>query len=400
MRSLFSCLLFLVAGMVISFAAETANTESVRLESNMDLFVDDWDSTRAAAAESRMESNPEKMIERYRKNAGMALTENNYDSLKVIVDAGNLYADSILWGRIFSIGECYVVDFLTKNFASLVNEDALPDYLSVYDEFSKMLRQRLTDMVASGELEQVLNEVEDESDRAFVRIVLEQLASGNKTKISELIEKYRSKLKENQLHALVEKYWQKTGYDNENYFAFSMGPAFVMMLGDVSKKVENGFGYALGIDWIRKGFFYEWFMNFQFSDVSEPDTLRMVDCGWDFNFGYTFINKEYVKLYGFATVGFGMDMLVDDGENDERADNDKLPYQFYPTFGAGFIVDLFFTEMKETSGNHHGIRFRTGVKNIWADDLVQKNGFRLYASVEWQFHEVSQKNYGFDYRNK
>lgn len=92
-----------------------------------------------------------------------------------------------------------------------------------------------------------------------------------------------------------------------------------------------------------------------------------------------------------------MDGLVDDGENDERANNDKLPYQFYPTFGAGILLDLFFTEMKETSENHHGIRFRVGVKNIWADDLVQKNGFRLYASVEWQFHEVNEKKVKFDY---
>lgn len=393
-------MLFLVLGTAISFAAETANVESVRLEANMDLFVEDWDSSRAAAAELRVESMPEKVVERYRKNAGMAFAEKRYDSLKVIMENGNLYADSIYWGRIFTIGECYVVDFLMKNFASLVNKEVLPNYLGVGDDFSRMLQRRLTDMVASGELEQVLNEVEDECDRAFIRIVLEQLATGDKEKTSELIEKYRSKLKENQLHVLVEKYWEKSGYDMENYSAFSMGPAFVMMLGDVSKKVENGFGYALGIDWVRKGFFYEWFMNFQFSGVSEPDTLSMIDCGWDFNFGHWLVNQKYVSLYAFATIGFGMDMLADDGENEERANNDKLPYQFYPTFGAGFIVDLFFTEMKETSGNHHGIRFRAGVKNIWADDLVQKNGFRLYASVEWQFHEVSRKNYGFDYQNK
>lgn len=296
MRKSPSCLILIllfVLGTAVSFAAETANDGALRLDTYMNLFVQDFDSTQAAATELRIERNPEKMIERYRENAKEAFLEGNYDSLKVIMENGNLYADSIHWESAFSRSEYFAVNFLMKDFESLKNVDSLPHYWECrsYDEFCQTLRSRMADMDFSHEMEMILNEIEDESDRAFVRIVLNQFVSNDKVKTTELIEKYRPQLKnKRQLYFLVENFWSKFEYDKDNYFVFSMGPAFVKMFGDVSKKVDDGFGFFLGLDWIRKGFFYEWFMNFQFNHVSEPDTLRMTDCGFDFNFGHWLVN--------------------------------------------------------------------------------------------------------------
>jgi hypothetical protein len=71
-----------------------------------------------------------------------------------------------------------------------------------------------------------------------------------------------------------------------------------------------------------------------------------------------------------------------------------MPYQFYPTFGAGAIVDLFFTDKGRI---HNGLRFRTGIRSIFSGDVLKASGVRLYASIEWTFREYSKKQVDFDY---
>ena len=81
----------------------------------------------------------------------------------------------------------------------------------------------------------------------------------------------------------------------------------------------------------------------------------------------------------------------------DKKDNYSFPSQYYPTYGAGFLMDVFFTPL---SNHHFGIRFRGGIKNIWADKVVNASGYCMYISFEMLYHEYDYKSQEFDYLKK
>ena len=150
----------------------------------------------------------------------------------------------------------------------------------------------------------------------------------------------------------------------------------------------------LGIDFIRNDFLYEWFMDINGVQNKDPDSLQFVDMRWDFNFGYTFLKNDNIFLYGYATAGFGMNSFYVRGKNSNDKSNDDLPFQFYPSFGAGVMMDLFFTDRGRF---HNGLRFRTGFRSPFSGDVLKKSGIRLYASIEWTMHEYTKRPVQFDF---
>ena len=75
-----------------------------------------------------------------------------------------------------------------------------------------------------------------------------------------------------------------------------------------------------------------------------------------------------------------------------------MPSQVYPSLGAGLIADVFFTEVKKDgNGSLHGIRFRAGVKNVWAHNALKASGARLFVSIAWIVHQHWEAPAKFDY---
>ena len=108
--------------------------------------------------------------------------------------------------------------------------------------------------------------------------------------------------------------------------------------------------------------------------------------------GYTFLNAEYLRLYSFISLGYGKNMLICKSHEDDDC-LDKVVRDYF-SFGAGGMADVLFTKRRPFQ---LGIRLRTGIKNVWADNLVNASGYRWYGSVELLFLYYKKGKLEFDY---
>ena len=333
----------------------------------------------------------------YRLAMMKALKEDRIDDLVQIVKDAEAYERTAKMYPVFFANDRFLIKYFIKNFEYLSNVDSVKNLVmevEIYDELQGALYRKLRKEIESGKLEESIKNIENESDRAFVYIILNSFFE-KKEEVSSLIEKYKYQLtNDKQLAFLVKRFWKKDELDENSYAAFSWGGAIIKSLGGLSDKIGLSPGMYLGIDFIRNNFLFEWGMDINGRQNKDPDSLQFYDMRWDFNFGYTLVKSKHVLLYGYGTVGFGMNAFNIRGKESKDKSNDDLPYQFYPAFGAGAIVDLFFTEKGHF---HNGLRFRTGLRSMFSGDVLNASGVRLYASIEWTLHEYTKKPVEFDY---
>ena len=343
---------------------------------------------------SQKERNESKQ---FRAAIAKALDEERYDDLKMIMKDVETYERTAQIYPVFYANDKLVIQYFLKNFDYLSHVDSIkvvPEFGFYNDEFQGILYGKLRKHIELGTLDSNLKKVENESDRTFIYIILNSLFVP-KEHVSSMIEKYKYQLTdEQQLFFLVKHFWHKEDYDSKNYGAFSWGGAVIKSFGRLSDKIGLSPGMYLGIDFVRKDFLYEWFMDINGCQNKEQDSLQFYDMRWDFNFGYTFLKKDHLNLFGYVTAGFGLNGLSARGKNSNDKANKDLPTQFSPAFGAGVMVDVFFTEKDHV---HHGLRFRTGVRSLFSGDVLRTSGVRLYASLEWTFREYTKKPVDFDF---
>ncbi|SIN98296.1 hypothetical protein SAMN05720758_0876 [Fibrobacter sp. UWB11] len=402
--SLFVFFLSVVAFCGPSFA------DDVPLDSVMHLFVQNPDTDTSkkldfdeTSAKAKIVANYRDSLEKerfyamyYRNTIEDLLNKGEIERLKTVVEEAELFDRNASTFHVFYANDILVIKYFLKDYDFLAQVDYIKDLLnsSIHADMRSALYRTLKREIETGKIEENLREVPNESDRVFVYIILNSLFE-NKKGVSQLIEKYKYQLTdEKQLYFLVTRFWQKEDFDTKNYAAFSWGAAIIKPVGSLADKVGWMPGMYIGIDFIRNDFLYEWFMDINGCQNKEPDSLQFYDMRWDFNFGYTFIKNKNVFFYGYATVGFGMNAFNIRGKSVGDKANDDMPYQFYPAFGAGAIVDLFFTDKGRI---HNGLRFRTGIRSIFSGDVLKASGVRLYASIEWTFREYSKKQVDFDY---
>ena len=375
---------------VMHLFVQNPNTQDslVFVETSPNMYIPD-DMNAVVASEKN-----EALI--YRLAMEKALEEDRIDDLKQVLQEAESFNRNAKFYRAFYGNEQLILRYFIGDFDCLSNVDSVSRMLkqSYPDELQDELNRKLWKHIESGKIEEYLKGVDDESNRAFIYIVMNSLFK-NKTMTSKLIEKYRPQLTDKkQLYFLVTRFWEKEEFDAKNYSAFSLGAAVIKSLGGLADKINWSPGMYLGIDFIRNDFLYEWFMDINGVQNKDPDSLQFVDMRWDFNFGYTFLKNDNMFLYGYATAGFGMNSFYVRGKNSNDKSNDDLPFQFYPSLGAGVMMDLFFTDRGRF---HNGLRFRTGFRSLFSGDVLKKSGIRLYASIEWTMHEYTKRPVQFDF---
>lgn len=322
--------------------------------------------------------------------------DDRMESLKKVVEEAEIFDQNASVYHVFYANDKLVIKYFLKDFEFLSQVDSVKPLLKkhIKGDLHSAVYLKLKREIETGEMEESLREIPDESDRAFIYIVLNSMFR-YKEDVSSMIENYKYQLTdEKQLYFLVNRFWHKENYDSKKYFAFSWGGAVIKSFGRLSDKIGLSPGMYLGIDFVRKDFLYEWFMDINGCQNKELDSLQFYDMRWDFNFGYTFLKKDHLNLFGYVSAGLGMNGLSARGKDSNDKANNDLPTQFSPAFGAGVMVDLFFTEKDHI---HHGLRFRTGVRSLFSGDVLKTSGVRLYASLEWTFREYTKKPIDFDY---
>lgn len=326
-----------------------------------------------------------------------SLAEKRYDDFKKTVADAEIFEKENPPHQVIWESQKIWIKYFIKDFDFLSDVDSVSfykHYASRYGYYAEMLRSQMD----SGSFEETLKEVENESDRVFIHLLLMKMTE-RQDNISELILKYKSKLtKKKQLDYLVENYWDVTGIDKRIYGGISIGVPYSLYLGDISKRMESGFGTKHGlngvidISFVYNDFLHEFIIDWNYGDYNNVDSLDFYDSNVDYNLGYTFLNAEYLRLYSFISLGYGKNMLICKSHEDDDC-LDKVVRDYF-SFGAGGMADVLFTKRRPFQ---LGIRLRTGIKNVWADNLVNASGYRWYGSVELLFLYYKKGKLEFDY---
>ena len=350
-------------------------------------------SSNAVSKPSLDEYVPQDKAKLYRIAMANALTENRMEDLRRLVEDAEAYERTVKAHSIFFSNDKLVLNYFLKNFDYLSDVDSVNREQDkvVFDEFHDVLFTRLWVSIESGELESSLNEIDDESDRAFIDIVLNSLFK-TKSEISKMIKKNRNHLtKRVQLDYLESRFKIVNVFNKNKFSTMFLGMGLVKPLGTISDTLKTvGIAIHGGMDWMRKNLMYELFVTVDFFDTKGSESLRFSDIGFDFNLGYRFVNRDKFKLYGAGTAGLGMNFIGN--LKDENGDKKSSAVQFYPTFGASVIADVFFTDLNDRDfwdKSHSGLRIRAGVSNFWADRVLDASGVKLYASLEWVSYEYN-----------
>ncbi|WP_158212945.1 hypothetical protein [Fibrobacter sp. UWB2] len=339
-------------------------------------------------------------VELYRALMTKALAEDRIDDLKSIVKEAESFQKNARAYPVFYDMEKMLLSYFVKDYEFLSNVDSVKDFVKhgyYYDPFRDLLYAKLKALINSGKLKETLKDVENESDRAFIYLFLRGCFESKET-MTPLVEKYKFQVtKRKQLTYLVRRFWFRKEFDLEHFLAASVGGGLVVPFGSLSDKVNLGGAMDVAVDYMSDKHFYEGFLLINGSGVVNPDSLQFFDIGLIFNYGYRFFKKKYLNLYGYGSVGLGFDGL-NASEEEMKNGNLDLPSQVYPSLGAGLIADVFFTEVKKDgNGSLHGIRFRAGVKNVWAHNALKASGARLFVSIEWIVHQHCEVPAKFDY---
>ena len=339
---------------------------------------------------------------RCRNSMMEALRDNRLDDLKRIVEKAEKL-NKTTERPLFYDSEKLLVKYFLKDFEFLSNVDSVALYNTstmslyyidekkavkgFYDNFYFEIKDKMAEELQSGKLVKTLDEIENESDRAFVFILLVGLYE-SKVQVSSLIEERKALLSNRkQLDYLVGKYWTDIFFDNNKRRWVTLGALFGVYAGDISDKVENSIGFNIGWGRIREKILYGVIFDFQKGDYAESDSLYFFDAGLELNAGYAVYRRGFVSLYGLVNAGGRFNSLQ---ENDDVDKKRKLPYQFYPAFGAGMVLDFCEPNIEI------GLRYRSGVESVWADDVVKASGFRFYFSIELLLAPRERKPFEYD----
>lgn len=369
-----------------------AQADSLSLNSVMDLFVEDYqESAEETESKKRLEQMGAAIL--LHDSARSAMYEKRYDDFKRIYAETQEFEKKYPY-RVFYDADILVVKYFAKDFAFLCNVDSVARYKMFVSPQYGLGATNLREQMESGVFEETLKEIENGSDRAFVRILFTGLFEDKET-VSKKIAEDRSKLtNQKQLKYLVDQYWSMREPDLHNFATFSFGLPFSKLFGDLEKKVKPGFGGITGIDMLYKDFLLGWNLDAYSGKYRDVDSLYFFDANVGFNLGYMFLSKRRVHLYGFLSVGIGIGQLACDDYDDEKCNDDSR--QDYFTYGAGGMADVLFARL----GNYwYGIRLRGGMRNVKADHLVDASGYRLGGSIELVMLRYKEKNVEFEFKN-
>ena len=356
------------------FAAENASLDSLETSSANE-------SARDTASFRELVKSELSEVDNYRSSMLEALSENRIDDLKQIISDAENFERTAQFFPVFLVAEKLLLNYFIGNFEYLSNVDSVADcmeYKAAHDRLQDSLYTKLRRQLETGELEETLKNVEDESDRAFIYITIVGLFE-NRNTMPDLVEKYKPLLtKVDQLNYVNSQFGSVIHHKShkDTCFAGSAGAAFVKPVGRVSDRIKSGVGFYVAVDYILDRFIFDWLMDFTGHDVIEPDTLRFSDWRLDFSFGYAFIYKKNFRVYGLVGLGVGVDRFgVQDAKLSDEV-NRHMPESFMFSFGASGVVDWYFGD------SVFGIRFRAGMRNIFAEKVLNSSGAKMHASLE------------------
>lgn len=332
-----------------------------------------------------------KANQNFRALAAEALEKGQLEQLVQIERDAAAYADSVGYVKpMFQDNEVIMVRFLEKDYAFLADVDSISKYdytPGTYDRFGDALRAYFRKQMASGELEGLFAQVPNASDRAFARIVIARCMNVSRQELSEMIEKYTDDLtNENQLRYLVQKYWHKEGFDMETYACAAVGVSYNMMLGDVSKRLDDGLGVTADLDYVRNNILFELRLAIDLNRYTGEEELNFTGGGFGVDVGATVFHTDRFFLRLYAGIGLGI--------NELRWDEDTFEDALSPVFGAGALVDMY---VNTTGSARFGLRIRSGIRNVGAGPLDISSGANFYTTVSFVLLETRYKEFEYKY---
>ena len=332
-----------------------------------------------------------KANQNFRALAAEALEKGHAEQLAQIENDAATFADSVGYTKpLFQDNEVIMVRFLEKDYAFLADVDSISKYdytPGTYDRFGDALRAYFRKQMASSELEGLFAQVPNASDRAFARIVIARCMNVSRQELSEMIEKYTDDLtNENQLRYLVQKYWYKEGYDLESYACAAVGVSYNMMLGDVSKRLDDGLGVTADLDYVRNNILFELRLAVDLNRYTGEEELNFTGGGFGVDVGATVFHTDRFFLRLYAGIGLGI--------NELRWDEDTFEDALSPVFGAGALVDMY---VNTTGSARFGLRIRSGIRNVGAGPLDISSGANFYTTVSFVLLETRYKEFEYKY---
>ena len=332
-----------------------------------------------------------KANQNFRAMAAETLEKGQLEQLVQIERDAAAYADSVGYVKpMFQDNEVIMVRFLEKDYAFLADVDSISKYdytPGTYDRFGDALRAYFRKQMASGELEGLFAQVPNASDRAFAKVVIARCMNVSRQELSEMIEKYTDDLtNEKQLRYLVQRFWHKEGYDLENYACAAVGVSYNMMLGDVSKRLDDGLGVTADLDYVRNNILFELRLAVDLNRYTGEEELNFTGGGFGVDVGATVFHTDRFFLRLYAGIGLGI--------NELRWDEDTFEDALSPVFGAGALVDMY---VNTTGSARFGLRIRSGIRNVGAGPLDISSGANFYTTVSFVLLETRYKEFEYKY---
>ena len=330
----------------------------------------------------------------FREAAAEAIQNGHAEQLVQIERDAAAFADSVGYSKaLLQDNEVIFVRFLEKDYAFLADVDSIREYdftPNTSDRFGDVLKAHFRKMKESGELEKDFMQIPNASDRAFARIMIARCMNESLQSLSEMIEKYTDDMSnEAQLRYLVQKYWNKEGFDMETYTCVAVGVPYNMMLGDVSKTLDDGFGFSFDFDYTYNNIFLGMRVAIELNEYTGESGANYTGGGFFFDVGRTLFHTERFFFRPYVGVGLGI--------NELRWDKEDFVDEVYPSFEAGGIADVFFNT---TSSMRVGLRLRSGIRTISAGPEDISSGTNFSTSLSFVLLETKYKKYDFKYPEK
>jgi len=332
-----------------------------------------------------------KANQNFRSVAAGALEKDELEQLAQIERDAAAYADSVGYTKaLFQDNEVILVRFLQKDYAFISDIDSISKYdysPSTYDRFGDVLKAYFRKKRDSGELEGMFAQIPNASDRAFARIVIARCINVSRQELSEMIEKSVDDLtNEKQLQFLVKKYWDKKGYDLENYACVAMGAGYNMMLGDITQRLDDGLGINADMDFVYRNILLEIRVAIDLNEYTGAEDLNFTGGGFGLDLGMTVFHTDRLFLRLYAGIGVGISEL--------RWDEETFEDSFYASFGGGAIADVFFNA---SGAARLGLRIRSGIRNVAEGPQDIASGANFYTTLSFVFLETGYKQFEFKY---
>lgn len=325
----------------------------------------------------------------FRTMAADALEKGQFEQLVQIEKDAAAFADSVGYKKpLFQDNEVILVRFLEKDYAFLADVDSISKYdysPGTYDRFSSVLKAFFLQKRGSGELDGLLAQIPNASDRAYAKIVIARCMNVSRQDLSIMIEKHTDDLtNDKQLNYLVQKYWHKEGFDLETYACGALGVSYNMMLGNASKTLDDGLGINSEFDYVYKNILFELRIAIDLNEYTGVESANFTGGGFGLDIGATVFHTDRFFLRFYAGVGLGI--------NELRWDEDTFEDALSPTFGAGAIADVFFNT---TTSARFGLRLRSGIRSTPDGPIDISSGGTFYTSLSFVLLETMYKEYEY-----